>query len=70
MGDMADLYDCIRFVSDEDPDEDPDEVTCKYCGEAGLYWDYSGVRWRLRNADGKIHVCPRVASEDDFEDVT
>lgn len=64
MGDMADLFD------EYGPDEDREDVTCKYCGEDDLEWAFTGKRWVLMNADGDIHVCARVASADDFDDLT
>ena len=40
--------------------------TCKFCGATDLDWVHTGVRWRLYNAAGEIHVCERRASLDDF----
>jgi hypothetical protein len=43
---------------------------CKYCGRE-VEWLHSGVRWRMYEPGEavKLHVCQRVASPDEFEDV-
>lgn len=63
MGDIAEFYDkCF------DPDDDDDEgITCTRCGEEGLEWVNTGVRWRLVDADGGFHVCENDTAIDDFE---
>lgn len=64
MGEMADLL-CDPF---DEPDDYGDEgVTCKRCGESGLEWFHTGVRWRLMEADGAFHVCSNDSAADDFE---
>lgn len=48
-------------------DEREGEVTCKRCGEDGLEWFYTGVRWRLIDDEGNFHVCNNDNAVDDFE---
>jgi hypothetical protein len=55
------------FENDEDPTEDQDNVTCDNCGEEGLSWVNTGIRWRLVDDHG-LHLCK--ANADDFEDVS
>lgn len=62
MGDIADLFD-----KDVYSDDDGYTVRCKRCGEEGLEWIHSGVRWRLIDGDGKPHVCKNDNAIDDFE---
>lgn len=50
-----------------DLDDDDEDVTCKHCGEDGLEWFDTGVRWRLIDADGGFHVCKNDNAIDDFE---
>jgi len=61
MGDMAD------YIIDSWFWDDPDNpnplydlgglLTCKYCGEEGLHWEKHTRKWRLANANRKIHDC-------------
>ncbi len=57
------LFDDYEF----DPYGDEQSVTCERCGEEELDWHYSGVRWRLIDADGNFHVCNNDNAVDDFE---
>jgi hypothetical protein len=52
-----------------DPYDIDDEhgATCNRCGESGLEWFDTGVRWRLIDEDGNFHVCKNDAAIDDFE---
>lgn len=51
------------------PDEDTSEdVTCLRCGEEGLSWHYTGVRYILIDENARPHVCK--PSSDDFDEVT
>jgi hypothetical protein len=46
---------------------------CKFCGSRFVYWQHTGVRWRLYEAAGTgptPHVCQRTASLDDFDDIS
>lgn len=58
------LFDDYEFDPFNDERED---VTCKHCGEDGLEWFDTGVRWRLIDADGGYHVCKNDNAIDDFE---
>lgn len=54
----------------DDPQDDPDTVTCSRCGEEGLHWadhyDKAGkASHQLFNSRGRPHVCQPNA--DDFE---
>lgn len=51
----------------EDDDDEEESATCKHCGETGLEWIHTGVRWRLIDAAGKFHVCKNDHVIDDFE---
>jgi len=56
---------------DGDKPPDCEDVECKHCGEDGLSWVFTGVRWRLMGENGRIHVCDmQEAAMDDFEDVS
>jgi len=55
-------------------DEEPEEITCSFCGEEGLYWEtlyrVDGTTCRvLFNTNGRRHRCkgvdPKLA--DDFD---
>lgn len=50
-----------------DDEDDEQDATCKHCGEGGLEWFDTGVRWRLIDADGNFHVCKNDNAIDDFE---
>ncbi len=61
-----------EYYYDPDPsdfDEEPHEVTCKYCGARGLWWfPEKRGRYFLKNQDGTQHNCLRVpASPDEFD---
>lgn len=51
-------------AADENPDGEAG-VICDRCGEGGLDWIDTGVRWRLIGPDCKPHVCK--PSADDFD---
>lgn len=65
MGDIADMYDYGYW-----PDDDPQEVTCKYCGTPGLWWfPEKRGRYLLKDENGDQHNCMRIrepASLDEF----
>jgi hypothetical protein len=69
MGEMADMHDYGYWPDDEEPHE----ITCKYCGKAGLEWDDSSGRWVLINEVGLPHKCNpavlRARVRDEFEDL-
>lgn len=56
-----------------DDENECDEITCKFCGEAGLIWSHDGRRWYLTDEDCNEHKCDdssRVARlADDFDDI-
>lgn len=60
------LFNCSRGCHDE-VEHNPAGVTCARCGEEGLEWFDTGVRWRLVDADGKFHICKNDNAVDDFE---
>ncbi len=60
------LFGCQRGCHDE-IERKPSGATCKHCGEGGLEWFDTGVRWRLIDADGNFHVCKSDGAIDDFE---
>lgn len=68
MGDIADDH-ADRLFDRYDEHED-EGVTCRRCGEGGLEWTNTGVRWRLMNDDGKFHECQATAEACDFKDET
>ena len=49
-------------------DEQPTEVRCKFCGEAGLYWEENATGWFLVDEDGEEHVC-EIKATSEFEDL-
>lgn len=52
----------------DDYERDPDNnIQCNRCGQRGLSWHHTGVRWRLMDQRGRLHVCPPVDASDDFE---
>ena len=69
---IEDYFDPYEY-DDDDRNED---ATCRYCGANNLTWNQlPDGRWRLLNPSGRIHFCKpyratRVASPDDFEDLT
>lgn len=54
------------FHDPYEPDEEPEGAVCKFCGTECLTWIHTGVRWRLIDDHG-FHVCPNVATPDDFD---
>jgi hypothetical protein len=46
--------------------DEPNPITCKYCGEKDLWWVYIKDKWRLFNGDSKPHTCKK---ESPFEAV-
>lgn len=62
--DYFDDYGC------EEDEYQGNDVTCQHCGAEHLDWVHTGVRWRLLNSDGKLHVCNTAASIDEFEDIS
>lgn len=77
MGGISKLYDDFFDGCDySDEDDEPKEVSCKYCGSrAGLWWDTDPKtgRWVLMAASGERHLCrPADATRTvakDFEDL-
>jgi hypothetical protein len=58
-----------EYYYDPDPsdfDEEPREVTCKFCGKDGLHW-HEGQKWALVDARGAIHFCRGPAAPEEFE---
>lgn len=53
------------YIDFEPADDEPQEVTCERCGEDGLSWHHTGVRWILIDAKARPHVCRPNA--DDFD---
>lgn len=60
-------YSGFDGVDEDDPGYQGNDVTCGRCGAERLDWYYTGVRWRLLNSDGAVHVCNTAASADEFE---
>lgn len=57
-----------EYYYDPDPsdfDEEPREVTCKFCGKTGLRW-HEGQQWALVTKRGAIHDCRGPANVDEF----
>jgi len=71
MGDMADeLFDSI-FNADLDPDDEEQDVCCKYCGKDGLWWQDVGDKRVLFEAVGRHssirqHNCNRGLTKKDI----
>lgn len=63
----------MSILSDDqtpfDPYDEDEGATCKHCGETGLEWVNTGVRWRRLDAAGNFHVCKNGHVIDDFEAV-
>lgn len=67
MGDESDFH--LDRLDPDDEDE-PDYVTCKYCGQKYLHWESASTKSArafslstkptLVDEDGNLHVCPRV----------
>ena len=65
MGELADFTTDNGILSDllDDNEEDdgPAAISCRYCGKGGLYWYQENGRWRLiEHADSpnwKFHAC-------------
>ena len=38
-------------------DQDPREIECKYCQALGLYWSKQEQGWRLVDKEGNLHSC-------------
>lgn len=53
-------------AEDREQDDEPRGNTCNRCKATGLDWIHTGVRWRLQEANGKLHVCRAVDASDDF----
>lgn len=49
------LWDDYEY--DYDEDDRPDEIECKRCGKAGLYWVDTSAGWKLASKQGVVHVC-------------
>lgn len=60
---IEDHFDLYPYDDDED-----DGVVCRHCGEGALQWQRDGLRPRLYDDNGVLHVCK--PSADDFEDLT
>lgn len=55
------------FLDRYDDDDSDEGIVCKHCGQGGLDWFSTGVRWRLIDEEGNFHTCRPVASADDFD---
>jgi hypothetical protein len=66
MGEIADM-DADNFYSWDDEAYDQ-TVTCKFCGEDGLYWEQVDGKWKLYNAEGKKkeHICKHIKTRIKF----
>lgn len=65
MGDMADLCNSgDTFEEEEYSLGDPrPSVSCRYCGQNGLYWLHTDKGWRLADNDMKVHTCKKYRKE-------
>lgn len=75
MGDMADYtleqlestdlyWGNVMYIEEEGVyrghgHKSPKKKTCKYCGNAELYWGLFYNMWLLCDNKGKIHNCPK-----------
>lgn len=59
MGDTADLCNSGGIFDEEEYSlSDPRAgVSCRYCGQNGLYWLHTEKGWRLADNDMKVHMC-------------
>jgi len=39
------------------PEDEYDDVVCKYCKRGGFTWDQTEKGWRLITITGRIHSC-------------
>lgn len=61
---------CGMIGLDDDPaDISSDNVACKRCGEDGLTWLHTGLRWRLIGENARFHERTKADTKvsDDFE---
>lgn len=80
MGEIADDHYDRMFDEDNGYGDDeygsyefraaPRRPVCSRCGSRAVRWHHTGERWALLGDDNKIHTCGRVATADDFEDVS
>lgn len=71
MGDIADYLIDRMIEQGAWGGYTPEPPRCKHCGSRKVAWVRREGRWRLFTRDLKEpHRCVRVASADDFEDLT
>lgn len=65
---MSRHFNPLDGLFDERGESTDEGVTCKFCGEEGLYWVDAANGPRLADDHG-LHVCKKVATPDDFDEV-
>lgn len=60
---MTDLH--FNYFDDYDEGYDDTGLMCKRCGKDYLEWKETAQGWRLFEANGEMHECPR---RNHFED--